>query len=84
MHLPEISRHIDLSLGVYEHSVRKLRRMRTQKINDADMALYVDMLERILHIDAHQALEDAKAPGPLEGYPYLVAAELKEAKRTAA
>jgi hypothetical protein len=68
------------NLTVHEHAVRKLRRLRCAGVATADLRDQALAMQRTLFIDADRALEECQRLGSIEGYPYLVAAELKAQK----
>ena len=64
-------------ITVYEHCVRKLRRMRVTGESLADIKEMAVKLERVCGIDGAKALDDAQGPGSIEGYPFTAAEEEK-------
>jgi len=80
---PETLARVDLTLSVFDHAVRKLRKLRSLGITPAELEAYAASMKRTLFIDVDQALAQSRFPGPTNGYPFLANAELKAAEKRA-
>jgi hypothetical protein len=72
-----ILRLLEIALSIQDHATRKLRQLRTAGLDEHTLAEYAATMQRTLDVDGRAALEDSKLPGPTNGYPFLVSAELK-------
>jgi hypothetical protein len=79
--LPPLLRNVEFDLPIHDHAVRRLRHLRLAGLSDHGLADYAAIMQRLLGVDGKAALEEAKGHGPTNGYPFLVNAELKEARQ---
>lgn len=71
---------MNTEISLYEHAVRRIRRMRVSGEPASSIQATLDNLERNLALDPKKLLIEAAKPGPIDGRPFMAAARLTSAQ----
>lgn len=65
---------------VFEHAVRRIRRMRQEGESQDNIEALLGRMEASLGLDPKAVLDGSKKPGAINGYPFMMADQIKSGR----
>lgn len=62
---------------VFEHAVRRIRRMRQEGESDDNIQALIGRMEANLGLDPKAVMDGSKKSGAINGYPFMMADQIK-------